>query len=135
MALIVWGPTLQVGIKIIDQQHKGLIDLINRLNEAMAAGKGKTVLGEILQELIRYTQTHFATEERLMSEHPYESAPTHKAEHSKFMKTVGAFKSDFESGNAAISVTVLNFLCDWLKDHIQHSDKKFGRALASSGVK
>ena len=135
MALITWGPMLAVGVKEIDEQHKKLIDLVNQLNEAMSAGKGKEALSPVLAELVRYTVYHFGTEERLMGQYHYEMSAEHKAEHKKLVEDVGAFKAKFDSGNAMISVGLMTFLRDWLSKHIMQTDKKFGQALNKAGVK
>jgi hemerythrin-like metal-binding protein len=134
MSLIVWSPILHVGIQIIDEQHKKLIDIINRLNEAMSQGKGKAVMGRILDELIEYTKTHFSMEERLMREHTYSHSPSHQSEHKKFIKSIGDFKTKYESGDTTLSVSILTFLCDWLTHHIQESDKALGRELREKNV-
>ena len=62
----MWGPKLWVGVKDIDDQHKKLVEIVNKLNDAMVAGHGREVIGPTLNELIRYTQQHFAAEERIM---------------------------------------------------------------------
>jgi len=134
MPLIVWGPLLAVGVKEIDDQHKKLVELVNQLNDAMQAGHGKEQLRPVLNELIRYTQYHFGTEERLMARHQYEASTPHQAEHKKFVTEVSAFKAKFDSGNAMISTEIMNFLRDWLSKHILMSDKKFARSLNSVGV-
>ncbi|HEY5956209.1 MAG TPA: bacteriohemerythrin [Polyangiaceae bacterium] len=135
MALIVWSPDLEVGVKIIDEQHYALVGMINRLSEAMSSGKGKLVLGAILGELIDYTGKHFATEERLMREHAYAHSPSHQAEHRELVRRVTEFKQKFDDGGGSLAISVLNFLCDWLKKHIQESDKKFGKHLLDCGVR
>jgi hemerythrin len=135
MSLIVWGQNLEVGVAMIDAQHRELVAIVNRLSDAMAAGKGKAVVGVILMELITYTQKHFETEERLMREHAYVSAPSHQSEHRALVKRVSEFKAKFDSGAATLAISVLNFLCDWLKTHIQESDKKLGKYLVEQGVK
>jgi len=135
MALITWGPMLFVGVKEIDEQHKKLVELVNQLNDAMHGGQGKQALAPVLNELIRYTQYHFGTEERLMAAHPYEASPAHKEEHRKFVTDVSAFKAKFDSGNAMISTEIMNFLRDWLSKHILQTDKKFAKSLNAAGVK
>ncbi len=135
MALITWSNMLATGVKEIDEQHKKLIDLINQLNDAMHAGKGHEALAKVLSELVSYTLYHFGTEERLMGQHHYEDSPAHKSEHHKFVATVGDFKKKFDSGSAMISVEIMNFLRDWLSNHIMKTDKKFGQALNKLGVK
>jgi hemerythrin-like metal-binding protein len=124
-----------VGVNEIDNQHKKLIDLINQLNDAMHAGKGAEILGKVLSELVNYTVYHFNYEESLMAQHHYDDTPAHKLEHKKFIETVGAFKQKFDSGNAVISVEIMNFLRDWLTNHIMKTDKKLGQGLVKAGVK
>jgi hemerythrin-like metal-binding protein len=135
MALIAWGPALSVGVTVIDDQHKKLIELVNQLNDAMHAGQGRAALGTVLGELVKYTVYHFGTEEKLMAQHHYELSAAHKAEHKKLVDDVGAFKAKFEGGNAMISTEIMNFLRDWLSRHIMGTDKKFGQALIKAGVK
>jgi hemerythrin len=134
MALINWSPMLAVGVTEIDEQHKVLVQLVNQLNDAMHAGQGKAALQQVLNELVRYTQYHFGTEERLMAQHGYVNSDAHKGEHQRFIKDVAAFKQKFDSGNAMISSEIMNFLRDWLAKHIMGSDKTFARSLNAAGV-
>lgn len=133
--LIQWGPGLYTGIGIIDDDHKKLVDMLNRLNGAMAAGKGKEILASLLNDLVQYTVKHFGHEEHLMAQHKYVESPRHIAERKKLVAEVVAFKEKLETGKAMISVELLKFLRDWLGTHIMHSDKKLGEALAVAGVK
>jgi hemerythrin-like metal-binding protein len=135
MALITWNPALEVGVKEIDAQHKRLVDLVNQLNDAMRLGQGRDKIGPVLNELVRYTVSHFATEERFMDAHRYALSANHKAEHKKLLEDVGAFKAKFDSGNANLSIEVLQFLRDWLSKHIMGTDKKLGGALNEKGIK
>jgi hemerythrin-like metal-binding protein len=135
MALITWSNALSTGISEQDNQHKKLIDLINQLNEAMQSGKGTEVMGKVLSELVNYTVYHFSFEEKLMDQHKYEDTAAHKAEHAKFVQTAGDFKKKFDSGTAVVSVELMNFLRDWLTNHIMKTDKKMGQSLVKLGVK
>lgn len=135
MALISWSNMLSTGVAEQDTQHKKLIDLINQLNDAMQAGHSADVLGKVLSDLVNYTVFHFGYEEKLMAQHKYEDTPAHKAEHAKFVQTAGDLKKKFDAGNAVISVEIMNFLRDWLTNHIMKTDKKFGQALNKLGVK
>jgi len=89
----------------------------------------------VLSELVNYTVFHFGYEEKLMGQHNYSDTPAHKAEHVKFVQTVGDFKKKFDSGNAVITVEIMNFLRDWLTSHIMKTDKKLGQELTKLGVK
>jgi len=134
MALLLWGPMLEVGVKEIDTQHRKLVDLANELSDAQIAGKAKDVLGKILTELVRYTVTHFATEERLMDQHKYPATADHKQLHKDLVKTVSDFKAKFDKGDAALSQDIMHFLRDWLTKHIMNIDKALAKDLKQKGV-
>lgn len=134
MALITWEEKYSVNIKEIDEQHKNLVKMVNDLHEAMSVGKGKEVMGKVLQNLINYTASHFATEEKYMTMFNYPSYPQHKGEHDKFVKQVLDFQKDFNEGNKIISLDVMKFLKDWLLNHILGTDKKFGPFFNEKGL-
>lgn len=131
MAFFNWTNDLASGNPQIDSDHKHLIDLLNKLHEAMSTGKGNTVLGNILDELIKYTATHFRREETLMQQIGYAEYESHKAEHSKLVNEVLALQARFQSGSATLSVSVFNFLSNWLRDHITSRDVKLCQAILS----
>lgn len=134
MSLMQWNDQMSTGIDRFDREHKKLIDILNSLYDAMKAGKGKDVSGVILQELISYTVTHFANEEKAFAESGYEEAQRHHDVHEKMKAKVMAFKSDLESGKVSV-IDLLNFLTDWLKKHIMETDKKYGPHLTSKGIR
>jgi len=129
--LLAWSSSLEVGHGEIDHQHRRLVDLVNRLNEAMSLGHGREVTGTILQELVEYTVNHFAFEESLMRDHAYPGREHHLQEHRKLVESVSEFKRQFESGQGSISVELMAFLRDWLVNHILKVDKALARSLAA----
>ena len=124
--IIEWNQSLSVNIGEIDKQHQKLVAMLNGLNEAMKSGKGKDALGGLLSEMVEYAATHFATEERLMDQYSYPATLAHKTEHVKFVTKVGDFKTQFDKGTAMISIQIMTFLSDWLKNHIMKTDKQYG---------
>lgn len=134
MAYFIWDDKYSVGVKEIDAQHKKLVDLVNELHEAMKQGKGKEMLSKVLDSLINYTASHFATEEKYMTKFNYPQYPTHKAEHEKLVKKVLSLQSDFNTGKAVLTLDIMNFLKDWLVNHIQGTDKKYGPFLNQNGL-
>ncbi|HKJ28674.1 MAG TPA: hemerythrin domain-containing protein, partial [Desulfuromonadales bacterium] len=66
--LFVWDDNYRTGIDEIDLDHKGLVNLINDLYEAMQDGSGGALLLPIFSALKRYTEDHFVKEERYMVE-------------------------------------------------------------------
>jgi hemerythrin len=134
MSLIEWSPAYSVKVKKMDEQHKKLVDLINQLHDAMKSGQGNTVTGMILQSLVEYTKTHFADEIRLLQANGYPDLARHQAEHDKFVKQVVEFQQKFQNGSAMLTMTILSFLKDWLVNHIQGEDRKYGPFLNAKGV-
>jgi len=134
MPIIDWTSKLSVDIKIIDEQHKKLVGMVNVLYDSMKEGKGKEILGELLNELASYTHYHFKTEEELFLKHGYVDSAAHKAEHDSLRNEVVALKNKFDKGELIISVEVLYFLKDWLSKHILGSDKNYSKFLKMKGV-
>ncbi len=126
MSLMDWNPSLSVDVPAMDNEHKKLIDLVNKLNDAMKAGKAKDEMDRTFNELASYTQSHFASEERYMQSIGYPNFDAHKAEHTKLLQTVTDFKKEYDAGNAMISMKLMGFLRDWVRNHIQKTDKQYG---------
>lgn len=135
MALIEWSASLSVGINEIDDQHKVLIGLINRLNEAMKTGQGKAALGAILKETADYTASHFAVEENYMTKFNYTGLARHKIEHKSLIDQVLKLAKDFDSGKITITMDAMTFLKEWLAKHIQGTDKLYVSCFTQNGVK
>ncbi len=134
MALVVWKDIYSVNVNEIDQQHKKLVAIVNELHDAMTIGKGKDVLGKVLGELIDYTLYHFATEEKYFDLYDYPESDHHKKQHKDLVEQVASLQGKFEKGEKVLTLEVMNFLRDWLHDHIVGSDKLFGPYLNSKGL-
>jgi hemerythrin len=135
MALITWSTNMSVGIERIDREHKVLIDLINQLHGEMLAGKSKEALGTVLDKLVTYTKTHFITEETLFRTHAYPQAAAHKKEHDALTAKAVALLGDVKAGKTVISSPVLDFLKDWLTNHILKQDMAYKLFFGGKGVK
>ena len=135
MALIQWDDSLSVKVVEIDRQHQQLIEMINDLNDAMRQGKGKAVLGKIINGLVNYATTHFITEEKYFDKFGYPEADSHIKAHTDFVKKVSEFKDEFEKGNITLSIQIMDFLSDWLQKHIKGLDAKFGPFFNAKGLK
>lgn len=131
MAYLTWSDDLAVGNTFIDNDHKKLIEMVDRLHVLMSEGKGKDVLHKVLHNLVTYTQEHFRREEDLMRAIGFPGYADHKHEHEKLVQQVLDLQHKFESGAATLSIPVLHFLRDWLVNHIGKSDKDL--AIAAHG--
>lgn len=135
MALINWNPSYSVKIGEIDTQHQKLITMMNDMNEAMAKGKGKDVVGPIIDGMISYTKIHFSKEEMLFDKHNYPDAPGHKQQHAAFVKKVTEFRDSYQKNQLSLTVNVMNFLADWWVNHICGTDRKYSDFFNKLGVK
>jgi hemerythrin-like metal-binding protein len=131
---IQWKSELEVNIPEIDRQHQKLVALINDLDAAMQDGRGKDVVGAVLDRLVDYTVYHFGAEEHLMDEHHYPGSVRHKAQHVEFVKKLIHFRSAYSEGRVGVSINVMTFLCDWLVEHIMGTDRQYVPHLAAKGV-
>ncbi|MGC8738217.1 MAG: bacteriohemerythrin [Candidatus Hydrogenedens sp.] len=135
MPLIQWNDSLSVGIPSMDTQHQKLINIINRLHDAMREGKGKDIISPVLTELHNYTVTHFTAEEKLMEQCKYSGLAVQKQQHNNFVNQIKKYQSDYEKGSLTLPLSVSNYLKDWLINHIQGLDKKYETSMKSAGIK
>jgi hemerythrin-like metal-binding protein len=130
MAFIDWRPELENGIRTFDDQHKKLIALINELHEAMSLGKGRQVIGSVLEELLKYTDYHFKAEEKAFDEFGYPQSAEHKRAHAGFIQKMKDLSDAHAKGSFMVTADTLGMLVDWLKDHIMGVDKQYAPFLA-----
>lgn len=133
-ALFRWSDAFRVGVEEIDRQHRKLIDLVNELHREMSQRRGSEALGRIVQGLVNYIETHFAYEEKLMTEHGYPEAQAHRAAHQKLAEQVREFQRRLEAGDTNMLTALLTFLSEWLTKHIQGADRAFAPFLNGKGV-
>ncbi len=135
MPLMTWNERLSVGVKLLDDDHKKLVGMVNQLYDAIQGGKGKESMGPILDGLIDYTKVHFAHEEHLFVQTGYPASSAHKKEHDDLTRQVLDVQQKYKAGvNGTLSLEVMNFLKNWLVNHIQGSDQKYGPYLNSKGI-
>jgi hemerythrin len=134
MALLTWSERLSIGVKAMDAQHILLIGMLNELHAAMMAGEAKTITGPLLDKLVNYTRTHFSTEEALLEKAGYPELPQHHKHHVDLTKQVDVFVARYQSGEEMINLHLMNFLSNWLSDHILEEDLEYGKWLNQRGV-
>lgn len=123
--LMPWSPKLELSIEVIDGHHKKLVAFINLLHKAMRLQKGTKEVGGILKNLAEYTVFHFAFEEELFKKYGYPEYENHRKIHKKLVAQVLDYQKDFTTGKATITMDLMDFLTDWLKDHILKTDKAY----------
>lgn len=122
-----WDPSLSVGLDVIDNQHRRIVEYINELNSAMHNHEREKV-GEIIEQMVDYTLTHFTFEEELMAKAGYKLLPEHLAVHRAFTKQVQVYKQRFAAGED-VTRDLLSALRIWLTNHIKRDDKDYAPAI------
>lgn len=123
MAYWKWDPAFSVGIAVIDNQHKRIIEYINELSNA-STYRDKEKVRTVLLSLIDYTVSHFSFEESLMQEAGYTMLEAHKRVHHAFIERINFFKERYENGED-IAKQLMMDLQIWLINHIQHDDTDY----------
>jgi len=133
MSLMYWTPEIAVGSELIDDQHRSLIERVNRLVAAIEEGREEEEIAQLFEFLKEYTQDHFAAEERLMAETGYPDRENHAAEHQSFCAKI----ADLERRMAAEGMTAVlkrdfdEAVIDWLFEHICRIDRALGQYLGA----
>lgn len=134
MEYMKWDEKFNVNVKIVDEQHQHLVSLLNDIHAAVVNGSEQGVLAKILDDLVDYTVYHFTTEEDIFKKYNYPEAEIHKKQHDGLTKQVVDLQTNFKDGSATISFELLDFLQDWLGNHIIGSDMKFKEFFHEKGI-
>lgn len=134
MACFEWSDRFSVKVKEIDEQHKQLVEMINRLHDAMVANKGRQVQQEIVGEMAAYAIFHFETEEKYMRRFAYPAYEEHRLEHEKFSADVAELKSRVDKGLLVLSLEIMTVLRDWLQGHIMGTDMQYSGHFNANGL-
>lgn len=132
MGFTEWSTQFSVHNPEMDEQHKAIFRLANELQEGISNRQNGDALGRIIQELLDYTERHFAEEEHLMRQHNYPGYERHKMAHDQLTGQVLEFERKFHSGDGSFSAEMFQFLVsDWLVKHILGMDKLYAPYLQS----
>lgn len=140
LMLLMWTENLSVGVKTFDDDHKRLIRMINELHGAIedvdAQGKiGEEEIEIALHRLENYFTTHCLREEETMAKTGYPGLVEHKQEHQMFFATVTEMAQHFRgSRDPKHASEIMQFMYDWLTDHIFVIDRKYTMHMKAKGI-
>ena len=121
----IWKDEYNIGIKVIDDQHRRILEYINDLEIILEKVKyDREEVGEVLNNIIDYTQSHFTFEETLQEQAQYQYRSPHKSVHDRFILKIESFRKRFLSGEE-IEKELHKTLSKWLINHIQHDDADY----------
>ncbi len=132
--LVGWNDSFKIGISWVDEQHKVLFGLINKLYTTYGKAKSKAKLKEVLNDLLDYTIYHFGNEEEVFKKIDYPGTEKHLVQHKRFIDQIKTFRQEFNAGDVSVALDVVHFLQDWLVTHIQRTDKAYVDAFREHGI-
>jgi hemerythrin-like metal-binding protein len=134
MPTVTWSEEFNVNVKIIDEQHQQMLDIVNSLHSAVEARADKTILEKLLTDLFEHTRTHFSTEDELMKAHNYPGYEKHLHEHQVLLQHLDNLLTGFTGGKNPVFHSDYDVSSDWVLIHIFKSDKDLGAFLNEKGI-
>lgn len=126
MASHAWSDRFATGIKAIDEDHRGLFDLLTALKDHQDHGSDPDRVAATIHALELYSTEHFEREERFMRSAHYPGYDGHKRSHEEFRALVHAMARHYRADPRAVDMgKVLVFLARWITDHIQVRDMDY----------
>lgn len=122
-----WSEKFNIGIEVIDNQHRQILEYINTLDQIRTSGQ-RHQIKEVLDDLIDYTQSHFSFEENLLQQVNYQYLPSHRGIHELFVKRLNDCRQRFIQGES-VEQDLHRLLSKWLLNHIQHDDQDYVDAV------
>lgn len=137
MAYVKWENEFSVGVAGIDEQHKKIIEIINRMFKMYEDKDVKDfVLEDILKELTDYANNHFGVEEKYFKEFNYPKAEGHIALHNTYRDKIVQLKIKYlDNRKDEVFFELFNYLHDWWLWHINNADKEYTQCFNEHGLK
>ena len=125
---IKWNECNEVGIPLIDEQHKGIVSIINTLFYLMGAGTDNKILYSCVSDTMKnYSRIHFITEEKILETSEYREIEEHKNLHRNLSHEIECI--EFRCINDNDASQMLHFLKNWWLEHINVQDQRFAQHL------
>jgi hemerythrin len=130
--LVTWSATYSVGIKIIDDQHKELFNLVNEMYNHVSNDDEeaeRAYFQSVVKQVLGYVKTHFATEETIMKRTKFQGYAVHKKVHDSFILSVVDIIKKYDEKKRAPLMVLTHFIKDWILTHIAIMDKQYFERL------
>lgn len=132
MSIIKWRESYNTGVEQFDMEHHKMVELINVLFEAIRDKTSKEVTEKVCEEVLSYTKYHFRNEEQAMKAINYPGLEEQIVEHAKLKEQAETFQAIIKANFPEGRNEFYRFIREWLIDHIQGCDKKYGSYLKNT---
>jgi hemerythrin len=134
MPPLPWKEEYQINVRVIDAQHRRLAALVGEVHDHVAAGRPAETVGEVLDELVRFTRLHFATEEELMLKYGFPHYAEHRAEHKGLLHQLETLRAAQRGSTPVGFGDEGDIGGDWVLQHLLDLDAELGVFLNERGV-
>ena len=125
--MFTFDSSIETGNRIIDNEHRQLIDAINKMLAACAKpGSADAGAKAALQFVNQYIGQHFSHEQSLQRQYQYPDYERHKGLHEGYKKVVRDLTDEYiKNGSTPLMISKLTTnVGGWLINHIKREDKK-----------
>ncbi|GFE62830.1 bacteriohemerythrin [Geobacter sp. AOG2] len=124
MEHFTWSRKYSVGNEELDNHHKNLFEVFNKLYDS-CLNKNRTKLSAVIEELVAYSTYHFHAEEQHMKSIEYPDINKHLSEHRSFSAMIGKYHHTHGANEVMVSKEIVLHLWKWLIDHVMTEDRKY----------
>lgn len=128
MGNIQWNSSIEVGNFEIDAEHKLFVSIIQKIENEILKKGNKDYIISLVNELLKYTEFHFLSEENIMIREGYPQHLEHKKIHERLLidlrDKIFTLKYEYIDFNE-----LLQFLFHWFQGHTSIEDLKFAQFL------
>ncbi|GAB4062424.1 diguanylate cyclase domain-containing protein [Uliginosibacterium sediminicola] len=124
-----WSADMELGVDWIDRDHRAMVKIVNRLIQALFSVEEFAFIQSLMEQFISTTAAHFAREDRAMDVLSEEDRLRHQQEHAQALAELQRIRAKLEA--SSLSQTI-QFLTNWVREHIRHSDRTLSEALLQS---
>lgn len=129
-----WDNAYSVGVKELDDQHKLIFDTINELMAFINEKKSEDILGAVIKKLVDYKVLHFQTEEKYFKQFNYINESEHIARHRFFNDELNRLVAKYPKQNIEFAFELVEFLENWLIEHLMTEDQKYKQCFKDNGL-
>jgi hemerythrin len=122
--MLVWSQEYSVNNSILDDQHKKLFMILNKISDIVQQGAGN-IFYPLAIELESYTIFHFSMEEHELEEANFPNLESHRQEHQKFKDKISELKEKAFGLDTKSLLEIHAYLKNWIKNHIMVLDKQY----------
>lgn len=125
MELFKWYKKYSVNNEEIDNHHKTLFNITNKLLANCLDTNQSNCLEPIIEELVAYSNYHFSAEEQYMRNMGYKDIDKHISEHRSYTQRILYLQQVANKNDFGLTKELVVFLGNWILHHVIEEDKKF----------